>query len=1032
MLWTLTLLNFVLYSTHIYSQSKITVKGVITDSTGVPLPGATVSLNGDMKIGTATSKDGAFELNVPLGSKLKVTMTGFQTTFVVASSPQLTIKMATSTTDLKDLVVVGYSTQSRKLVTGSIATMKMDDNRRNAPTTSPANLLAGQMAGVSVGTPSGIPGSQASITIRTGSSWNKQDALFVIDGIISTASDFNNLSPNDIDNVSVLKDAAAAAVYGSRAAGGVVVVTTRQGKNGIPRISYSFNTGVDKRGGNASLTSAVETGEIYNRINPNSNSIWTPSDFDYFKKINNGWGYNQLDAVWRDPSTQAHNLSASGGSEKVRYYIGGSYVKQDAMLKNLTFNKYNIRANVTADITNRWQLFAGLSLNNNVSDGPPSTSVGGNVSDIYRKEMLWQPEQPIWTDGGNPIDYGWIGNVGAEVRGDGGYIKSNFLYPALNLKLTYKIPGIEGLSASTQFGKSYYMFRSKSFEKQYNMWVMKTTGVRQISTKDADLVTLKKSSQISKTFLEEDYNWFNMSQLNFQLNYDSTFGGVHHVKGTMVYEQYENQSGGIQSARDNFPVYTTDQWWATSNDRIDSYNGGNTTQKTGRRSWVGQLFYDYDGKYLANFSYRYDGSMNFAYDNRWGFFPSGSVGWILSKESFFEQLHSIDFLKIRASAGLTGNDAVGGWQWQQSYQSGSGAYFGTNPLTNAGITYGPIVNEHLTWEKTLSYNAGVDVEFLKHFNATAEYYFVKTYDILGARNASVPPTFSRKLPSSNYGQINARGLEFTVGYRNKYRDIDYHINANASYGGAKYIIRDENPTYPYQQQVGTDMTRITSRIATGMLRTQADVDAFVAAHPNYNYYGIAPQAGQLVYQDISGPDGKPDGKIDDWDIVTVKANNNPLLLGLNMGFEWKGFSLDATFSGRLHQWRFVNNLVDGNVEWNRMWRKWYTDGWTPNNTNGSLPIRYSANDGTRRVTNDQSTFWLQNANFLRLRFLSIAYSIPQKYVSKAGLSGLKFYFSGSNLFVISKFKQKFYDPEIGDGFSFPIMKTFNFGVNVSL
>lgn len=1032
MLWTLVLLNFVLYSVNIYAQNKITVKGIVTDSTGVPLPGATVSLNGDMKVGAVTSQDGAFELNVPLNSRLKVTMTGFRTTFVVAASPQLSIKMTASATDLKDLVVVGYGTQSRKLLTGSIATMKMDDNRRNAPTTSAANLLAGQMAGVRVGTPSGVPGSSAGISIRTGSSWNKQDALFVIDGIISTADDFNNLSPNDIDNVSVLKDAAAAAVYGSRAAGGVVVVTTRQGKSGIPRISYSFNTGVDKRGGNAPLTSAIETGEIYNRINPNSNTIWTPSDFEYFKKINNGWGYDQLGAVWRDPSTQAHNISASGGSEKVRYYIGGSYIRQNAMLKNLEFNKYNIRANVTADITNRMQLFAGLALNNNTSDGPPSTSIGDKVDGIYRKQLLWQPEQPIWTDGGNPIDYGWIGNVGAEVRGDGGYIRRNNLSPSINLKLTYKIPGIEGLSASTQFAKGYYNGRIKTFQKLYDMWVMKTTGVRQISTKDADMVTLKKSSQMSKSFLKEDYNWSNMSQLNFQLNYDSTFNAVHHIKATMVYEQYESESGGIQSARDNFPVYITDQWWATGKDRIDSYNDGNTTQKTGRRSWVGQLFYDYDGKYLASFSYRYDGSMNFAYDKRWGFFPSGSVGWVLSKESFFEQLRGIDFLKIRASAGLTGNDAVGGWQWQQSDTSGTSAYFGTNPLTNAGITYGPMVNENLTWEKTLSYNVGVDVEFLEHFNATAEYYFVKTYDILGARIAAVPPTFSRKLPSSNYGQVNARGVELAVGYHNNYGNINYHINANASYGGAKYIIKDENPAYPYQKETGASTSRLTSAIATGMLRTQAEVDAFVAANPGYNYYGIAPQAGQLIYQDISGTDGKPDGKIDDWDIVAVKPNNNPLALGLNVGAEWKGFSVDATFSGNLHQWKFVNNLVDGNVEWNRMWRKWYTDGWTPEHTGSSLPIRYSANDGTRRVTNDKSTFWLQNSSFLRLRFLSVAYAIPHKYIEKAGLSNLKFYFSGSNLFVISKFKQQYFDPELGDGFSFPIMKTFNFGVNVTL
>ncbi|MBC9930589.1 SusC/RagA family TonB-linked outer membrane protein [Chitinophaga qingshengii] len=1032
LLWTIALLCFVLHSTNAAAQAKVVVKGLVVDSAGTPLPGATISQEGVPGNGTVTNPTGAFELNVPLNSRLKISMTGFRTAFAVVDKATLKIQLQVAATDLKDLVVVGYSTQKKALVTGSVATMKMDDDRRNAPATSPTSLLAGMMAGVNVETPSGIPGTNPGITIRTGSSWNKQDALFVIDGIISTADDFNNLSPNDIDNVSVLKDAASAAVYGSRASGGVVVVTTRQGKNGTPRINYSFNTGVDKRGGNAPLTSAIETGEIYNRINPNSSTIWTPSDFDYFRKINNGWGYDQLGAVWRDPSVTAHNLSASGGTEKIKYYVGGSYVKQNAMLKNLSLDKYNIRANITTDITDRLQLFSALSLNNSLTDGPPNTAIAPTIGDIYRKQLLWQPEQPIWTDGGNPIDYGWIGNVGAEIRGDGGYIKNNNLNTGINLKLTYKIPGIEGLSASSQFGKFYYNGRIRTFEEQYDMWVMKTTGVRQISTNDADRVTLKKSSQIPHTYLQEDYNWFNNYQLNFMLNYDRTFHDLHHIKGMMVYEQYEGQSGGVKTGRDKFPVYTTDQWWATSGDRLDSYNDGKTTQKTGRRSWVGQLFYDYDGKYLLNLSYRYDGSMNFAYDKRWGFFPSASAGWVISKENFMQSWKAIDFMKLRASVGLTGNDAVGGWQWQQSYQPGKNGYFGTDPQTNAGITYGPIVNENLSWEKTRSYNAGLDVEFLKHFNATLEYYNINTYDILGARNASVPPTFSRTLPSSNYGKVNAQGMELSVGYKNETGALQYFVQLNASYGGAKFIVRDSIMTYPYQQPEGASTTRISSHINTGMLRTQEEADAFLAAHPGYNYYGITPKPGQLVYQDISGPDGKPDGIIDDWDIVAVKANNNPVFLGLNLGVTWKGFFLNATFSGRLHQWKFVNNLVDGNVEWNRMWKEWYQEGWTPEHTNGSLPIRYSANDDSRRVTNDESTFWLKNSSFLRLRYLSLGYSIPGKIMNKVGMSGAKIYFSGSNLFVLSKFKQQYYDPEMANGFSFPIMKTFNFGINVSL
>nr|WP_294869936.1 SusC/RagA family TonB-linked outer membrane protein [uncultured Pedobacter sp.] len=1018
-----------LQSHSAFAQGKIL--GTVIDAKDKgPLVGATIMLEGGSRASKA-DENGKFEINVAAGSKLKISMTGYATQIVNAASG-MTVELTSSVVDLEDIVVVGYGTQKRELLTGSVGSLKMTEARRNTPTASLGNLLAGQIAGVRVGNPAGVPGTQPSISIRTGSSFNAQNVLYVIDGKISGSGDFNNLSPNDIDNISVLKDAASAAVYGSRAAGGVVVVTTRRGtKNTKPDVNYSFSTGFDRRGKNADLTSAIETGEIYNRLNPTSNSIWTESDFEYFRKINNGWGYNQLDAVYQDPYISTHNLSASGGGEKVRYFVGGSYTKQGAFMKNLSFDKYNLRTNITADVTKNLTLFADFTINNNLSYGPPSTSVG-DAYGIYRKQLLWQPEQPVWTDGGNPIDYGWIGNVGAEVRGDGGYVKGNNIKPIFNLKATYNIPAIPGLSATTQFNKSYTNNRTKFFSKQYNMWVMKTTGVRQISTKDEDLVTLKKSSQVGKNSIQENYDWSNDYQLNFQLNYEHTFGEKHNLKGWLIYEKAEAQGGGISAGRENFPVYLTDQWWAASGDRQDSYANGSTEAKSGRKSWVGQFFYDYENKYLASVAYRYDGSMNFSPEKRWGIFPSGSLGWIISKEDFFKGVSGIDMLKLRASAGVIGNDAVGGWQWQQSYQNGNAAYFGTSPLTNAGVTYGPIVNSNLTWEKTLNYNIGIDINFLKSFNTSLEYYSIKTYDILGDRIASVPPTFSRTLPKSNYGEIKAQGVEFSIGYNKQNENLRYYVNLNASYGNANYIIQDQNVTYPWQKNIGLSTTRITSYEVSGMLRTQSDLDAFVAAYPNYKFNGIVPSLGQLTYKDLSGPNGTPDGTVDSWDITTLKNNNNPINVGMNLGVEWKGFSLDATFNGNMHQYKFVNNLVDGNVEWNRMWRPWAIDAWTPNTPNATLPRRYSANDDTRSVTNTGSSFWLKNANFLRLRLLNIGYAIPSSYVNKIGISGIKLYFSGSNLFVLSKFNDKFYDPEIGDGFSYPTMKTFNFGINVSL
>ncbi|HKO80345.1 MAG TPA: SusC/RagA family TonB-linked outer membrane protein, partial [Chitinophagaceae bacterium] len=901
-------------------------------------------------------------------------------------------------------------------------------------------------AGVRTSTPSGRPGRQPGIVIRNVSSYtgNGQPVLYIIDGKISNndlvngASDFNNLSPNEIESITVLKDAASTAAYGARAAGGVVLVTTRKGLlNQKPQIAYSFNSGVDKRGKNADLTSAVETMELFYRMNPGAVNAGTPSDLAYMKTINNGWGYDQLAAVYRDPFVSTHNLSVSGGSSKIRYFMGGSYVKQGAFMQNLDMQKYNLRLNLTADITDNLQVFTGIALNNNLVYEPSNTSVG-DVDGLYRKQLLWQPWLPVWTDGANPVDYGWIGNVGAEVRGDGGYGKTNFVKPVFDFQVTYKIPQVKGLSVSARYNKVYMTNRSKTFIKSYDMWMMKdlnTTSPNgfQVSTKDADVVSIRKSSSsgIGKPYLQEAVTYGGDYQLNLQLNYEHSFG-EHNLKGWLVYERSEWELGGFNARRETFPVYTTDQWWAASGDRLNFNANGNADLKNGRKSYIGQLFYDYAGKYLASFTTRYDGSMNFPINNRWALIPSGSLGWIVSKENFF-RVKGIEMLKLRASVGIVGNDNVGGWQWLQSYGNGGTIFFGTNPVANPGITYGALTNPNLTWEKTRNYNVGMDVNFLKKFNASVEFWAARTSNILSSRILTVPPTFVRSMPAENYGDAKSNGFEFSIGYNNTTPSkLRYYANANVAYSVFKIVKRDLNITYPIDDYLGKSFSRIVTFEADKILRTQVELDAFVAANPTYKINGVAPALGQIVYKDLSGPNGRPDGIIDNWDRREIKKDNNPVSIGFNTGISWKGFTLDATFNGYLHYSRFVNNLVDGNVEWNRMWRKWYTDGWTPENPNASLPKRYSINDGTNFVTNMSSTFWLKNSNFLRLKFLSIGYNIPQRLFSKIGLiSGIRLYCSGSNLFVISKFNKEYYDPENGDGFSYPIMKSYNAGITVN-
>ncbi len=1010
-------------------QQKKKLTGTVTDNKGAPLPGASVVVQGTTD-GGVTNADGFFIINVPqsartltvsfIGMKKQNVVIGNKTSFEIALEPEVI--------GLNDVVVIGYMSQKKGLLTGSVVSMNVTDEIKTIPTTSAGNILAGKLSGVNVSTPNGIPGTAPSISIRTSSSWNSQPVTYVIDGVIRGTGDFNNLSPNEIETITVLKDAASAAVYGSRSAGGVILVTTKRGNIGKPVFNYSVSGGFDTRTKNASLTNAVETGELYNRINGTSDPAgwaWSQAELDHYKTVNNGWGYSQLDAVWQNPSILQHNLSVTGGSEKVRYFAGGSYIKQQGFLAPLTYDKYNFRLNVTVDVTKNFQIFAGLGLTNNLQ----GTVTWAGTQDLYRKLLVWQPDQPVFTDSGQPIDYGWIANVGATVKGDGGYDKTNFLKPQLVFNTTYKFPFLDGLSAKGAFSKNYSYNKEKIFEKNYIMNVMKRAGVNRhiISTDDASIVSTKMSSNISKDYLRTNIDWGQDYQLDLQLNYDHTFNKHHHVQGVFAYEKTESNGSSVYAGRETFPVYLTDQWWAASDARSDSYAGGSSDWVTGRASYIGQFNYDYSNKYLVNFSFREDGSMNFAPSKRWGFFPAGSVGWVVSEEPFFSNIkETINNFKIRASVGLTGNDAVGGWQWQESYTSANSAYFGTTPSPSVGITYGSVVNPNLTWEKALSYNFGFDANFYKHWSTSVEYWFKKSYDILGTRNAAVPTTFSLTLPSENYGQINAQGFDFSLGYQNKTGDLSYSGNFTLSYGWNKTIKQDyaENAQW-VDIPVGKSRSYIIGYQFDQILKTQDQLDKFNAAHPGYLIGGISPELGMMVYKDVSGPDGKPDGIIDSWDRGILKKSNFPIVFGLSLGAEWKGFSVDLMLNGNLKQQKSFADLASG-VEWNRMWSEWYGNSWTSTNTNAWLPKRMSA--VASNTYSYASSFWYKDASFVRLKYVNIGYTIPKKLYSNV-LDKVKVFFSGTNLFTLSRFT--YYDPEIDNGTAYPVMRSFNFGIDIS-
>lgn len=1015
---------------------KRVVTGVVLDSNGETVIGANVLEKGTVDNGTITDIEGRFSLEVSDNATLVFSYIGLNTQEIPVKGKQVfKVVLANDVKLLEEVVVIGYMTQKKGLVTGSVATMKVDENLKSLPTTSAGNVLVGKLAGVNVSTPSAVPGSNPDISIRTSSSWyrdsnkNPQPVTYVIDGIVRGGGDFNNLSPNEIDDITVLKDAASAAIYGSRSAGGVIIVTTKKGSRGKPTFNYSYGYSVDSRTKNSDLTSAVQAGEMYTRINGSADPAgwaWSQDEIDHFRTINNGWGYDQLETVWRNPTTQTHNLSVNGGSDRVRYFGAASYVKQEGFLNPLTYDKYNIRMNVTADITKDFEVFAGFALYNNFTGNAVFEDAGSN----YGKLRVWQPDQAIYTDNGQYIDYGWIANMGAAVDGRGGYNKSQMLKPQAVVSATYKAPFLQGLSAKVTYSKSWTNDVNRKFYTNYDLAVMKRNGTngRIMSTDDNDIVNMKKSNWVGKDYIERKAGWSDDKQFNVQLNYQNVFRDVHRVSGAFVTEWYEGGGAGVTGGRETFPVYLTDQFWAASGARADTWGNGDTDWISGRMSYIGQFSYSYADKYLLNFSFREDGSMKFAPEQRWGFFPAGSVGWVLSEEKFFNK-SAVQFLKLRGSVGLTGDDSVGGWQWQESYKAdGKNAYFGTTASQSVGITYGSVVNPNLSWEKSLSYNVGVDMNFLNHWNTSLDYWYRNTSDILDTRVISMPSTFSLSMPAENYGKMHAQGFDFQLGYQGNTNKFSYFANLTMSYGWNKIDKKDyaENSQMIDVAQ-GKSSSYIKGWDFDRIIRTQEDLNAFVAANPNYKHNGLSPELGMMVFKDLGGPDGTPDGIINDWDRIILKDSNFPVVYGLNLGGNWKGLSVDMMFSGKFGEKKWIKNLSEG-VEWNRMWNQWYSDSWTPETPDATLPKRIGNNNPKTYQTD--CSYWLKDASFMRLKYLTVSYDLPKGQFYSKVFDNVRLFVTGTNLFVLSSFNKNYYDPEIGNGNAFPVLRSWNFGIDV--
>ena len=1009
--------------------TRKTLSGTVVDQSGEPLIGASVQEKGTNN-GTITDADGRFSLAVAEGATLQVSYIGYIAQEIATLPADGIVRLAEDTQALEEVVGIGYGTQKKVNLTGSISTMKTEEIA-TVPASNLSNALAGRLAGVTVTqSDGGRPGNSSAIKIRAAGTWNNSDPLYVIDGVTRDKFAFDGLDAGDIENISVLKDGASAAIYGSRSANGVVLVTTKRGKEGKPTINYTGTVGVSSPTQYTKMQNAYDQATIINdhfvtmKLDPTDARFVTAEELEYFRNNSTDW----IREAWQNPTVSHHALNVAGGTDRVRYFLGGAYYYETGAFNNMTFDRYSLRANLEANITR--DLIVGLDLNTDVrNDLKPywaNDQGSDSMYDYFGMATLYGPAmRPAFIDG-LPVANDMSMNFMMLSSEEFGYVNRRYANTEASITLRYDVPPVPGLSLKFLYNNYFRHQFTKEHVYPFTWYEFEPT--RPGGYVLSNTVRSEKTYSSNGNFIKERYDANRNYQINGYINYDRTFG-KHDLSAVLIYEASEGYGDWFRGEVRNFASNLVEQLGAGSQDVNDRSVDGSGSE-TGRESYAGRIHYGYDNRYMLELSARYDGSVIFSPEKRWGFFPSGSAAWRISEESFFkDNVSFVSSLKLRGSVALLGNDQIGGWQWRQAYSLTSGAQYGTGVI---GVEPGVVPNVDITWEKSLAWNGGIDAGFLKNRLTVGFDVFNKhTYDILGQRLNSLPSTSGLKLAAENYGVVDSHGFELEAGYvESLTKDLDLRLGANLGYAVNKLILKDEAENLPaYRSELGYNTDRARGFIYDDILRTQADLDALPEG---YTIRGATPELGMINYKDIRGvnsdtPDGKITDEDQDW---IINHATPPVTYGFMLGAGWKGFDLDLFFQGVAG-----NDLTvkyrDMNYRVAKTNPHFWTDHWTPENIDARYP-RAEASGTSNGYP--ESTFWRRNGSFLRLRNVTLSYTFPQRFLSALKVSQLKIFYTGNNLFLLEDHVKDF-DPELGNiddnSRRYPIMKSSSFGINLS-
>ena len=1042
------------YSLSPAQTKKIT--GIITGAAGSPLSGVSVLIKGTNQ-GTTTGNDGRFSLPATQTRvTLFLSMTGYAGATVAAEAgKEVVVQLAESLKEMEEVVVVGYGKQKRTNVIGSVAQISGDELKK-MPAMNVTNMLAGRLPGLTTLQQSGRPGNDdATLRIRGISTYGgSQGPLVIIDNVQRPS--FSNLDPNEIESITLLKDAVSTAVYGLQAANGIILITTKRGKNQKPVISYDGAATVNSNTRFPKFLDGADYMEWYNKGIEMDNDYLSHTDGDpvptvYTKEqidaVRNGTNTNPLlgNTDWvgmlvdNRAVSQQHSITVRGGTDKIRYFSSAGYLDQEGVVKHTNYKRYNVRTNVDAQLNDFLSVAMDLSARQQLSNTPGITPDNTSYMNPFYQAVRMLPNLPMYAPNGLPTAHyagaGWVNPIAAVEKS--GYQRGETNVFQGNITFNIKVPGVKGLEAKLLAAYDKSSTENKSWVTPYQLMG------RQRDQVTGNYTTIANPPGITKTSLRQSYSQNNRRTFQPSLSYNNRFGD-HSVTGLALYEWSGYKTNLFSTGASNFPLTDLQEINFGSTATADWISPTGSSTVDARAGVVTRINYGYKDRYLLEIANRWDASVKFAKNNRWKMFPAMGLGWIVSKENFFNPFNkTISFLKLKGSVGRLGNDGgAGSFAYLQTFALTSSpvVVMGGQPVSALYTSAPP--NADIKWETSTSTNAGFESVFWNGLlGVDFEWFYKVTTDILDNPGTLYPLSLGGYAPASiNFGKMSNHGFDLQLRHSNHIGALQLNVTGNLNWSRNKILKRNESTGLPvWQRTVGRPYGEKLGFVAEGMYQNWKEAANGISPSGGY----LAP--GYFKYKDLNG-----DGRLTRADDMTFVGRSNipELMYGLNIDLRYKGFDFSALLQGAAlcdvnlagtYEGAGGTSGVDDNTPFTKPFYNYgnapyflVENSWTTDNPGATFP-RLSSYKASLTAHNAHSNSgWIRDGSYLRLKSVQVGYTLPAKWMKAARIQQLRVYVSGFNLVTWDKLK--YLDPEmpnVNNGF-YPQQRMMSAGVNLTL